>query len=317
MKRYVGIGAALLGTLATATLSTSSAQTEIRLGYQRGDFATVMTQQRLLENRFGDDATVTWTLFTSGPPMLEALAAGSIDFARTGDTPPIFAQAAGTPFVYAGAQRAVTREAIVVPEGSDIRTVADLSGRTVAYAPGSSANYFAVQALETEGLTLDAIESVPLQPADARAAFQGGNLDAWAIWDPFMTAAVTELGARILLTRDDVGGEYDFYLASQAFAEENPELVAGILEAYNRAVGWAEAHPEDFAALLEADTGIGQEVWLESLSGRTFYQLTPVTPEVVKSQQAAADTLADIGLIPQAVTVADNVWTWRQAEAAR
>ena len=313
MGRHVGFGAVLLGTF----LSISFAQTEIRLGYQRGDFATVMIQQRFLERRFGEDVTVTWTLFTSGPPMLEALAAGSIDFARTGDTPPIFAQAAGTPFVYAGAQQAVTREAIVVPEDSDIETVADLSGRTVAYSPGSSANYFTVQALQTEGLTLDDIESVPLQPADARAAFQGGSLDAWAIWDPFMTAATVELGARILLTRDDVGGEYDFYLASQAFAEENPELVAGILEEYNRAVGWAESHVEAFAALLEADTGIGQEVWLESLSGRTFHQLTPVGPDIVESQQAAADTLAEIGLIPGPVTVADNVWTWEAQEVAR
>ena len=186
-----------------------------------------MIEQGLLEARFGPDVAVTWTLFTSGPPMLEALAAGSIDFARTGDTPPIFAQAAGTPFVYAGAQQAVTREAIVVPEGSDIESVADLAGRNLAFSPGSSANLFAVQALETEGLTLDDVESVPLQPADARAAFQGGNLDAWAIWDPFTTAAVSKLGARIVLTRDDTGGKYDFYLASEAFAAAHPDLVAG------------------------------------------------------------------------------------------
>lgn len=314
MKRHVGIGA-VLGTL--ALLPTVSAQTEIRLGYQRGDFATVMIEQQLLESRFGEGVTVTWTLFTSGPPMLEALAAGSIDFARTGDTPPIFAQAAGTPFVYAGAQRAVTREAILVPEDSDIESIADLAGRNLAYSPGSSANYFAVQALGTEGLTLEDVESVPLQPADARAAFQGGNLDAWAIWDPFMTAAQTELGAHILLTRDDVGGEYDFYLASQAFAEAHPELVAGILEEYNHAVAWAGSHLEDFTALLEADTGIDQGVWSASLSERTFHELTPVSTQIVESQQVAADTLADIGLIPEAVTVADNVWTWEQTEASR
>lgn len=315
MKRHVGFGAVLLGTFLLTVSSTVSAQTEIRLGYQRGDFATVMIEQELLEARFGPDVAVTWTLFTSGPPMLEALAAGSIDFARTGDTPPIFAQAAGTPFVYAGAQRAVTREALLVPEDSDIENVADLAGRTLAYSPGSSANYFAVQALETGGLTLDDVESVPLQPADARAAFQGGSIDAWAIWDPFMTAAVAELGARIVLTRDDTGGEYDFYLASQAFAEANPELVAGILDEYNTAVAWAGSNLEDFTALLEA--GIDQDVWSESLADRTFHELTPVSSDIVESQQAAADTLAEIGLIPEAVTVADNVWTWEEQEAAR
>lgn len=307
--RPVGpIGFALLA--AWALFTPVFAQNEVRLGYQRGDFATVLIEQRLLETAFGEDVEVSWVLFTSGPPMLEALSAGSIDFARTGDTPPIFAQAGGVPFVYAAAQSAVTREALLVPEGSDLNSVADLAGRSVAYAPGSSANYFMVQALETAGLTLDEVESVPLQPADARAAFQGGNLDAWAIWDPFMTAATVELGARILLTRDDVGGEYDFYLASEAFASEQPERVSTILEQYNAAVAWAEANLGDFAALLEADTGVGAEVWLESLSGRTFHRLEPIDAEVVESQQAAADVLAELGLIPTSVTVQDAVWTW-------
>lgn len=295
-------------------LSTTAAfaQTELRLGYQRGDFAAVMIEQQLLEQALGDDVAVSWVLFTSGPPMLEALSAGSIDMARTGDTPPIFAQAGEVPFVYAAGQRAVSREAMIVPADSDIQSVADLAGRQVAYASGSSANYFTYQALETEGLTLDDIESVPLQPADARAAFQGGSLDAWAIWDPFMTAAVEELGARILLTRDDVGGEYDFYLAARSFAEANPEIVSTVLEQYNAAVAWAGENLEDFTALLEADTGVAQEVWTESLQDRTFHPLEPISDEVVASQQTAADTLAELGLIPTTITVADNVWAWEQ-----
>lgn len=308
VSRHVGrVGLVLLTFFALFVYV--SAQTEVRLGYQGGDFATVLIEQGLLERAFGEDVEVSWVLFTSGPPMLEALSAGSIDFARTGDTPPIFAQAGGVPFLYAAAQSAVSREALVVPEGSDIESVADLAGKQVAYAPGSSANYFMVQALTT-GLTLNDIESVPLQPADARAAFQGGNLDAWAIWDPFMTAAQVELSARILLTRDDVGGEYDFYLASEAFASEQPELVSTILEQYNQAVAWAGANLEDFAALLKADTGVEAEVWLESLSGRTFHELEPVSSKIAQSQQAAADVLAEIGLIPGSITVQDAVWTW-------
>ena len=261
--------------IAVAALGSAAlAQTELRLGYQRGDFATVMIEQQLLEQALGDDVTVSWVLFTSGPPMLEALSAGSIDMARTGDTPPIFAQAGGVPFRYAAAQQAVSREALLVSEDSEIQSISDLEGKQIGYATGSPANYFTVQALETEGLSLDDVESVPLQPADARAAFQGGNLDAWAIWDPFMTAAVDELGARILLTRDDTGGEYDFYLASEAFAEENPEIVSTVLEQYNVAVAWAGKHLDEFTTLLEADTGVAQEVWADSLKGAPFTRLS-------------------------------------------
>lgn len=294
--------------------SAALAQTELRLGYQRGDFATVMIEQQLLEQALSDEVTVSWVLFTSGPPMLEALSAGSIDMARTGDIPPLFAQAGGVPFVYAGGQKAVSREALIVPADSDIQSVADLAGKQIGYATGSSANYFTVQALGTEGLTLDDIESVPLQPADARAAFQGGNLDAWAIWDPFMTAAVSELGARILLTRDDVGGEYDFYLSSRTFAEEHPDIVSTVLEQYNAAVTWAGENFEDYTALLEADTGVSQEVFATSLEGRTFFPIEPVSEDALSKQQAAADTLAELGLIPDTITVSENVWQG-QAEA--
>lgn len=317
LSRHVArAGFSLLAFFALASAQTS-APTEINLGYQRGDFATVLIEHKLLEEALGEGVTINWVLFTSGPPMLEALSAGSIDFARTGDTPPIFAQAGGVPFVYAAGQHAVSREALVVPQDSEIERVEDLEGKQIAYAPGSSANYFTVQALETAGLTLDDIEGVPLQPADARAAFQGGNLDAWVIWDPFLTSATQELGAHKLISRYDVGEYRWFYLAAQAFTERHPDTLEVILEQLQVATDWIRDNPDGFAELLANETGIPTEVWSDILAARAFQDPEPITPELVESQQAVADAFFAAGSLPSEISVADAVWTWQPEQAAK
>lgn len=308
----------LVGLVGAFGVQSAAAQTEVRIGYQRGNIFGVLKEQGFIEEALGDDVRVTWTLFTSGPPLLEAMNAGAIDFGLTGDTPPVFAQAAGTPFVYTGSQITPLTEAVIVPEGSDVESIADLAGKQVGYTVGSSANYLFVRALESAGLTPDDVESVPLQPADARAAFQGGNLDAWVIWDPFLTAAVQELGARPVLSRGDLETDYRwFYLASSAFADAHPDLLSTMLAQVQTATDWVRENPDGFAALLETETGIGAEVWTEILASRTFQDPEPMTPELVESQQTVADTFLELGTLPAAVTVEDIIWTWQPERAAR
>ena len=134
---------------------------------------------------------MTWTEFHAGPPLLEALNAGALDFGTTGAPPPIFAQAAGADLIYAAATTpSPLEEGILVPKDSPIQSVADLKGKKVAVAKGSSANAFLAYALEGAGLHWGDAEATFLLPADAKAAFDGGCVDAWAIWDPY--AAVAE-----------------------------------------------------------------------------------------------------------------------------
>ena len=304
-------GAVFAGLLMLSSIGV--AQTEVRIGYQRGNIFGVLMDQRFIENALGDEVTVIWTLFSAGPPLLEAMNAGAIDFGLTGDTPPVFAQASGVPLRYVASQSTPTNEAIIVPEGSDIESVADLAGKQVGYTVGSSANYTVVRALESAGLTLDDVESVPLAPADARAAFQGGNLDAWAIWDPFLTSATQELGARTLITRYDVGEYRWFYLASQAFTEDYPDILNVVLEQLQVATDWIRDNPDGYAGLLTAETGIPTEVWAEILAAREFRDPEPITPELIASQQAVADTFFAVGSLPSEINVQDAVWQWQPA----
>ncbi|WP_163491304.1 ABC transporter substrate-binding protein, partial [Escherichia coli] len=76
-------------------------------------------------------------------------------------------------------------EVILVAQGSPIHNVAELKGKKVAFQKGSSSHNLLLRALQLAGLKFSDIQPVYLAPADARAAFQQGNVDAWAIWDPY------------------------------------------------------------------------------------------------------------------------------------
>src|SRR4029077_17806141 len=89
----------------------------------------------------------------AGPQRREGLNVGSIDFGTVGEAPPIFAQAAGANLVYVANEPAAPRaEAIVVPKGSALKSVAELKGKKVALNKGSNVHYLLVRAIEKAGL---------------------------------------------------------------------------------------------------------------------------------------------------------------------
>jgi len=186
----------MAASLAAAALSASGlalAQKPgriLRIGHQKG-WLSLLKSRGTLEKRLAPlGASVSWTEFNAGPVQLEALNVGSIDFGDVGEAPPIFAQAAGAPLVYAGATVPRPRlEAIIVPKTSPIRTVAELRGKKIALNKGSNVHYFLVKLLEKNGLKYGDVQPVFLAPPDARAAFERGAVDAWVIWDPFLAAA--------------------------------------------------------------------------------------------------------------------------------
>ena len=307
----LGLAAAAIAAPAGSRPRRAAAEGgEVRIGYQKGSgILLTLKADESLNQKFGDIGyTVTWTEFTSGPPLLEAMNAGSIDVGTTGAPPPIFAQAAGADLVYTLATApSPTTQAILVPKDSPIRTAADLKGRKVAVAKGSSAHALLVRALRHGGLEWGDAEAVYLQPADAKAAYEGGSVDAWSIWDPYYAAEEIASGARTLLTDETVGApNRSFYLASRAFADGH----AAALELFNTAIteadAWVDAHPGEVAAAIAEQTGLPEEVTLK-VENRRLYGIEPVTPEVVADQQALADLFFDLGIIPEKIDVASAV----------
>jgi sulfonate transport system substrate-binding protein len=256
---------------------------------------------------------VQWIDFQFGPPLLEAINVGSVDFGYVGDTPPIFAQAANAGIRYAAAvKQDGNTQAIIVRADSPIRTLADLKGKHVAFGKGSSAHNLLVAALEKAGLSWSDIVPTPLTPSDATAAFAKGSIDAWSIWDPYLALAELKENARVIAYNQDVHDPYSFYIAGADFVEKYPSLLTRLNAVFASEGVWANAHHEEVAEAQAAATGVDIEA-IRRFVGRSNYKVIPVDDEVIRSQQAVADRFARLGLIPRSVKVADVVWKWTPA----
>ncbi|MDB5619487.1 sulfonate ABC transporter substrate-binding protein [Tardiphaga sp.] len=305
-----GLSAALLLSAGLAAPALAQQLKEVRIGFQKAGIFPVVKQRGTLENALKSRGiTVKWVEFQFGPPILEAINTGNVDFGYTGDAPPIFAQAARANLLYVAAVPSPGyNQGIVVPADSSIRTLADLKGKKVGFAKGSSAHNTTVAALEKAGLAYSDITPVTLGPADAVAAFAGGNIDAWAIWDPYL--ALAENGkVRVLAFVKDVQESNSFFLANKDFTTGHADIVALLNQTFAEEGKWAVGHREEVAASLREATGVDKEATARAV-GRSEYVVTPITDKIIATQQETADRFFKLGLIPKAVNVKEIVWKW-------
>ncbi len=302
----------VLGGLAAAAAVTRRARAAdkvLRIGVQKYGTLIILRERHGLEQVLQPLGwTVTWHEFPGGPQLLEALAAGALDFGTVGEAPPVFSQAAGAPLLYVGFEPpSPAGEAILVPKTSTIRTLAELRGKRVALNKGSNVHFLLVQALAAAHLTPGDITPVYLAPADARAAFESGAIDAWAIWDPFLSAAQDATGGRVLADGTGLAPNRQFFLATQSFAREQPDLLRRLNAEIDATDRWAEKHQAETTRLLAASMGLPQPVVARAVA-RMGYGVQPLTPEVVADQQKIADTFQALHLIPGHIDVASIVW---------
>ena len=277
----------------------------LRIGNQKGSLNVLKGRATLEKSLAPLNVSVKWTEFNAGPVQLEALNVGSIDFGDVGEAPPIFAQAAGAPLAYVAAT--VLRpasEAVLVPKGSPIRTVADLRAKKIALNKGSNVHYFIVKLFEKHGLAFSDLNLVYLAPADARAAFEKGSIDAWVIWDPFLAAAEKTLDARVLVDATGVVGNRAYYFSSLDYVAKNADVLKIVTEQIDSLDKWAEANKDAFATELSAQLGLPKPV-LDLSVGRARYGTGPITRAILAEQQKIADTFFDLKLIPKKINVLD------------
>lgn len=300
----------LLGTFALPTVAAQEKPQQITIGYQKANIFALLKYRGTLEQALTPQSIkVRWIEFPAGPQMLEGLNVGSIDLAATGDAPPAFAQAAKADLIYLGHSPASPKtEAIVVPQDSPIKTVADLKGKRVALNKGSDVNYLLVSALEQAGLSYKDVTPVYLPPSDARAAFQRGSVDAWVIWDPYYAEVETHANARLLKDAEGLVPHYTFYLASRHFAETYPDSAKLVIDQLSELSAWANTHQGDAAKILAQSTGLEQAIWARALARMPFGSQR-MTPAVFAEQQQLADKFTAIGLLPVKVDVSAAHWS--------
>jgi sulfonate transport system substrate-binding protein len=244
--------------------------------------------------------------------MLEAMNAGSIDFGQVGDTPPIFAQAAGARIVYVAGQPITNGQGILVKPDSAIHSLPDLKGKRVGFTKGSSAHNVVVMALEKAGLQYTDITPVYLSPPDGAAAFARDAIDAWAVWDPFFAIGETRGGGRVLVNAHEIGKTNSFYIANRDFAQRSPQAVSAVIDVLVKTAEWAEAHRDQVGQALAQVTGVDLDIQTKAAQ-RSSFAIGKVTDDIVATQQAVADRFFRLGLIPRQIVVREAVWTASQS----
>jgi sulfonate transport system substrate-binding protein len=280
----------------------------VRIGYQKYGILLVLKERGTLEPLLkAQNVSVEWSEFPSGPPMMEAFHAGQIDFGVAGEAPPVFAQASDAPIVYVASDPPAPRgEAILVRKASPLQTLADLKGKKIAVNRGSNVHYFLAAALASAGIPYDQVSLDFLPPSDARAAFESGAVDAWVIWDPFMSSALRSTDARILRDATGLASNVPFYLSTRDYASHHADVIKVIERAIHDVDAYIAQSPHDVAALLAPKIGMQAEAIEDSLD-RGKFDLRGLDPDVVANQQKVADTFFALGVIPKAIRIADAV----------
>lgn len=283
--------------------SVDLSEVTLIVGDQKGGSRALLTASGLLDEL---NYEVQWQEFTSGPPLLEALGAGSLHVGGVGNTPPLFAAAAKSDLrVVQAATYGGLGDAIVVPADSEIDEVSDLEGGKIAVAQGSSANHHLLAQLNAAGVSYSDVQIQNLQPADALAAFSAGHIDAWAIWEPFTSQAELEEGAKVIADGAELANGYTFQVASDA-ALADPATTAALedyLAKIAEAQVWSSTHKQEWAAVWAEETGLPQDVTLAAVMKRDIV-VVPVDRAVIDSEQEMADAFVENELLPEPFDVA-------------
>ena len=297
---------------------TSGIKTKVlRMGYQQaGDLVRVT---KVLEKRLEPlGIKVEWAQFAQGPQLMEAMNVGKIDLGSVGETPPIFAQAAGAQIVYVVGSRRTEKtgkgSVIAVPPNSSIHSVKDIKGQKVVFQKASASHYFIIRALEDAGLKYSDIQVLSIPNVEASAAFLQGKIPVWVTGDPHLAIAEKTGKVRIIKNAQGLDSPGGYYIGGKQFAINNPELLRIVIEEIDKIQRWAEAHPKETAKLIAPYQKLPPDV-MDLVISRRSYGLRAISSDLIKEQQRIADYFYKNGLLPKPLNVREAMLTSEQYAA--
>jgi sulfonate transport system substrate-binding protein len=316
MKKLL-LTAAIVLVLALAGCGTKekasgedSKNVTVNIGIQQSLGPLMLAQnQKWFEKEFKKiGVNVKWTEFQSGPPQFEGIASGHLDFGQVGNSPVISGQGADIPFLeIANSSDGLKGNAILVGKNSKIKSIKDLKGKKIAVAKGSSGFNLLYRALDQNGLKPSDVKIIQLQPDEAQPAFENGSVDAWSIWEPFISLQNLKNEARILADGDSLKvASPGFTIVREGFAKDHPELVVKFLQVYQKALEWQNEHFEESVDILAKQKNLDKEVVRQVLKNNPAYN-RPTSKEIIAEQQRTADFQQSLGVIKKKIDTGDVV----------
>lgn len=312
LAKFAAVAFLSTAAFTVPALAQSDTATTVRIGLQRSSTLTaILRANGELEKALAPlKARVSWHEFTSGLPLLEALNLGNVDVsADVADTVPVFAQAAGAKLVYFAEETASpSAQAIVVPANSPIKSVSDLKSKKIAVTKGAGSHYLLLAALQNAGVSFKDISPAYLTVADGRAALVSNNVDAWVAWDPFLTIAQKQSGARVLADGTNLASYKRYYLASEKYAQARNDVLKVVYQKLEETGRWVNTEPKAAAALLSGLWSIDADTVEQALKNRT-HKVGIVTRDGLSEQQKIADAFVTEGVLPKKIDTTDvTIW---------
>lgn len=205
--------------------------------------ALLMKAEGTLEQELGEDISVNWTAFNAGPAEVEALFSGAIDIGYIGPVPAISANVKSNQDIQILSSSTQAGAILVKRADSDINTVADLSGKTVAIPQlGNTQHLCLLHLLSENGLSATTeggdVTVTALDNADVANAMERGDIDAALVPEPWGATLLAQ-GAQMVLDYDQIyeNGSYDVavVVVRKEFMEKNPEIVDTFLRVHEDA----------------------------------------------------------------------------------
>lgn len=303
-------GVAFYGYRQTDASSQSSGLTTVTVGYQKGDPVDISRQRgELVKEMKAKGYKVVYKQFQDGTSLLQALKSGSIDYARTGDTPPVTAQVAGTKLTYIGAGSAKPNgSGIVVKKGSGISSIKDLKGKKVAYTKGTSSQYLLLQALKKAGMSASDVTWVNMDQSSASVAFAKGKVAAWVTWDPYTAQAQVNQNAKLLTSGVGLSNNRDFLISTQSYAKTHTKTSKYLVKYLGEDMQWANTHKSKLIKMMSKSLKLSSAV-VKKMVMRRSYTFGSMTKNITKEQQKIADAFYQAGILKTDVTV-DKIVTY-------
>lgn len=286
--------------------SVDLSKVTLRIGDQKSGAQPLLQAAGELKNT---PYKVTWSEFTSGPPLLEAVNANAVDVGQVGNAPPVFSAAARSDIrIIYGYTAGLLGQTIEVPKNSPIKTIAQLRGKKIAVAKGSSAHYHLLSVLTKNGMTMSDVQPQYLQPGDAEAALTSHNVDAWAIWDPYSAQAELQQGTRILVNGTGYANGFSFQVSNTKTLDDKAKVAAlrDYIQRYQKAMTWVNNHPKEWAKAWAQVTKMPENATLKAAERRKLKPI-PLNDATIASEQQVADAFSNAKQIPGKVEMKDFV----------
>jgi sulfonate transport system substrate-binding protein len=289
--------------LAASLALAAAAPPTLNVADQKGVYHALCDAAHALD---GAPYSIAWSEFPAAAPLLEALNANAVDIGGVGDSPMLFAYAAGAPIRAVLAVRpdgSGRGSAILVRPDAPFHTLADLHGHLVGTTRGSVGHALVLSLLAHDGLSPTEVRYAFLSPADARAALQSGGIDAWSTWEPYVSLETSQGAGRVLVDGAGVQRGMLFEVASVRAVQEKGALLGDFIKRLVRGLIWAKAHPAEYATIYAHNTGLPLDVARQTVA-HMYATPAPMDAALIGEERALLALYVKAGVVAAAPDVA-------------